>query len=111
MDRFGSLQSASGPTSSSTVGGPQKQPIGKPGAWLYEAITEGYALREESSASGGEAGFNPGGSLPPLEHTGTVPKAKKDTYVAEGYDELRFYRCPPARSELERRRFVYFAPE
>lgn len=86
------------------------QTIRKPGAWLYEAITQGYALPEDDSTAGAETGPDPSGSLPPLQHKETVSKAKKDAYLAEGVGEDRFYECPPAPSKPDTRRFMYFAP-
>ena len=87
-----------------------EQTIRKPGAWLYAAITDGYALPGSSpDESGGSVSAAPG-SLPPLEHKETLSEAKKDAYVAQGIDEERFHRCPSGRSGPEERRFMYFDP-
>ena len=87
-----------------------EQTIRKPGAWLYAAITDEYALPGSSpDESEGSASAAPG-SLPPLEHKGTLSEAKKDAYVAQGIDEERFHRCPSGRSGPEERRFMYFDP-
>ncbi|PSR04113.1 MAG: hypothetical protein BRD54_02490, partial [Bacteroidetes bacterium SW_8_64_56] len=99
-----------------------EQTIRKPGAWLYKAITDGYALpgsstgEPEGSPEGGSEGSPKGnrptapGSLPPLEHKETLSEAKKDQYVAQGTSEERFHRCPSGRSGPEERRFMYFDP-
>jgi hypothetical protein len=87
-----------------------EQTIRKPGAWLYAAITDGYALPDSSpDESEGSVSAAPG-SLPPLQHKETVSEAKKDAYVAQGIDEERFHRCPSGRSGPEERWFMYFDP-
>ena len=85
-------------------------PNGLLGAWLYAAITDGYALPDSSpDESEGSVSAAPG-SLPPPEHKETLSEAKKDAYVAQGIDEERFHRCPSGRNGPEERRFMYFDP-
>ena len=92
-----------------------EQTIRKPGAWLYKAITDGYAL---PGLSTGEPEDKPEssettapGALPPLQHKETVSEAKKDAYVARGTSEERFHRCLSGRGHPDEHRFMYFAPE
>jgi hypothetical protein len=90
-----------------------EQTIHKPGAWLNQAITEGYALPSPDSETPDSETPDPesiGGSLPPLEHQETVSEEKKDVYVAQGVGEDRFHRCPSRQAGPEERRFMYFAP-
>lgn len=88
-----------------------EQTIRKPGAWLSQAIAEGYAL--PNADSGENTGRSPEkqGSLPPLEHKQTLSEAKKDAYVAQGVGKDRFHRCPPSRDRPDEPRFMYFDPE
>jgi hypothetical protein len=100
-----------------------EQTIRKPGAWLYKAITDGYALPDSSLSEPEDNGSIVPGSLPPLQHKETVSEAKKDSYVAQGADEDQFHRCPsgnaseraPGRTSRgdrpEERRFMYFDPD
>jgi hypothetical protein len=88
-----------------------EQTIRNPGAWLYKAVTDGYALSDSSP-------YNPEGSetaapgpLPPLEHKETLSEARRDEYVARGISEERFHRCPSGRENPDERRFMYFDPE
>ena len=91
-----------------------EQTIRKPGAWLYKAITDGYALPGSSTGKPEDkpesSETTAPGALPPLQHEETVSEAKKDAYVAQGTDEERFHRCPSGRSGPEERRFMYFDP-
>ena len=91
-----------------------EQTIRKPGAWLYKAITDGYALPGSSTGKPEDkpesSETTAPGALPPLQHKETVSEAKKDAYVAQGIDEERFHRCPSGRSGPEERRFMYFDP-
>jgi hypothetical protein len=84
-----------------------EQTIRKPGAWLYTAITEGYALpNAESDAEGSGSAER---AAP--NHKEVVSEAKKDAYVAQGISEKQFHRClSPDRSSPEPQ-FMYFAPE
>ena len=88
-----------------------EQTIRKPGAWLWKAITDGYALSDcnldNSSVDNpsvdepreGESGeTSVPGSLPPLEHKEIVSEAKKDRYVSQGTSEDRFHRCPSGKA-------------
>jgi hypothetical protein len=88
-----------------------EQTIRKPGAWLYRAIADGYALPDSDTGEleGSETAVP--GSLPPLEHKETVSEAKKDAYVAQGTGEERFHRCPSGRDNSGERRYMYFDPE
>ena len=88
-----------------------EQAIRKPGAWLYKAITDGYALLDSNADK--PKGSEPAapGSLPPLEHKDTVSEAKKDAYVTQGTSEEQFHRCPSGRGGLDERQFMYFDPE
>ena len=90
-----------------------EQTIRKPGAWLHEAITEGYALEPSGEDGSGEDGLGeaPKGGLPALKHKETVSEAKKDAYVAQGTGEERFHRCPSGRDNSGERRYMYFDPE
>lgn len=88
-----------------------EETIRKPGAWLYTAITEGYAL-PDSNTDEPESSRSPApGPLPCLEHKETVSEAKKDAYVAQGMGEERFHRCPSGRGGSEEVRFMYFDPD
>jgi hypothetical protein len=86
-----------------------EQMIRKPGAWLCEAITKGYAVpRLDSEAAGS---VPEGGALPPLEHKETVSEAEKDEYVAQGIPEKQFHRCLSGTSGKDGPRHMYFDPE
>jgi hypothetical protein len=85
-----------------------EQIIRKPGAWLYEAITEGYALQPSGENGPGEA---PKDGPPVLKHKETVSEAKKDAYVAQGIGEDRFHRCLSGNGTGGEPQFMYFAPE
>jgi hypothetical protein len=87
-----------------------EQAIRRPGAWLYAAITDGYALPAPSSGAGEEDNRVAPGSLPPLEHKETLSEAKKDAYVAQGTDEERFHRCLAGGDGPSDPRFMYFDP-
>jgi hypothetical protein len=86
-----------------------RQTIHNSGAWLSQAIVEGYALptdgSEESSLSSST------GSLPPLEHKQTISESEKESYVAQGVSEERFHRCLSGRKDATGPRFMYFAPD
>jgi hypothetical protein len=86
-----------------------EQTIRKPGAWLCQAITQGYAL----TSSNAEAQDSPPetSSLPPLEHKETVSEEKKDVYVAQGVGEDRFHRCLSENGAASQPQFMYFDPE
>ncbi|MCS4185033.1 replication protein [Salinibacter ruber] len=85
-----------------------EQTIRRPGAWLHEAIVEGYALESSGEDGPGEA---PKDGLPALKHKETVSEAKKEACVAQGISEERFHRCLSGRSEPRERQFMYFDPE
>ncbi|MCS4048044.1 hypothetical protein GGQ04_003201 [Salinibacter ruber] len=85
-----------------------EQIIRKPGAWLYEAITEGYALEPSGEEEPGEA-LKEG--PPALKHKETVSEAKKDAYVAQGVGEDRFHRCLSRSGGGNGPRYMYFDPE
>jgi hypothetical protein len=85
-----------------------EQTIRKPGAWLHEAITEGYALHPSEEESPG--GTSKEGSLPPLEHKETVSEAEKEEYTAQGIPEDRFHRCL-SNASRDGPRHMYFDPE
>jgi hypothetical protein len=87
-----------------------EQTIRKPGAWLYKAITDGYALPDSSTGKLVDNGSSAPGSLPPLEHKETVSETEKDQYVAQGTSEDRFHRCLSGQGHPDERRFMYFAP-
>jgi hypothetical protein len=85
----------------------QEQTIRKPGAWLYKAIAEGYAL--PGAESNGEGSSSAERAVP--NHKEILSEARKDTYVAQGIAKERFRRClSPDRSSPEPQ-FMYFAPE
>jgi hypothetical protein len=86
----------------------QEQTIRKPGAWLCQAIVDGYALPSNSEALGSTVA---GDSLPPLEHKQTLSEAKKDAYVNQGVGEDQFHRCLSPDSSSSKPQFMYFAPE
>ncbi|MFB6280376.1 MAG: hypothetical protein ABEK75_12790 [Salinibacter sp.] len=88
-----------------------EQTIRKPGAWLYAAITDGYALPDADSEGTPDGKSASHGSLPPLEHKETLSEVKKDAYVAQGIGKNRFHRCPPSRDRPDEPRFMYFDPE
>lgn len=85
-----------------------EQVIVNPGAWLSQAIIDGYALSPSDSDTPGSTSTS--GSLPPLEHKETVSEAKKDAYVAQGIDESRFHRCLSGGRATGEPRFMYFDP-
>jgi hypothetical protein len=95
----------------------QEQTIRKPGAWLYEAITDGYALPNGDALPGAQPGQSEEGSaggpgrmaLP--DHKETVSEAKKDAYLAQGVSEDRFHRCLSSSSPASEPQFMYFSPE
>ncbi|MFB6273503.1 MAG: hypothetical protein ABEL51_11475, partial [Salinibacter sp.] len=84
-----------------------EQTIRKPGAWLYRAITEGYALPGDQSAPSGSNSAEP----PAPSHKEIVSEAKKDAYVARGLPEERFHRCLSPDGATSKPTFMYFAPE
>jgi hypothetical protein len=84
-----------------------EQTIRKPGAWLYKAITEGYAL--PGAKSGAEGNGSAGQCA--LNHKETVSEAEKEACVAEGIPEERFHRCLSPGSPASEPQFMYFAPE
>jgi hypothetical protein len=86
------------------------QAIRRPGAWLYKAITDGYALPDSNLSEPEGSGAAVPGSLPALEHKETLSEAKKDEYVAQGLDETRFHRCPSGRGQQGEARYMYFDP-
>lgn len=71
------------------------------GAWLYQAITEGYILPN----SGTPAGASSTGSTP--EHKQIVSPEEKEAYINQGIPKERFHRC---LSEQEGTRFMYLEP-
>jgi hypothetical protein len=85
-----------------------EQKIRKPGAWLSQAIVDGYALPSSDPDTPGSASTN--GSLPPLEHKETLSEAKKDAYVAQGIDESCFHRCLSGERSVSDPQFMYFDP-
>ncbi|MCS3632581.1 hypothetical protein GGP55_003199 [Salinibacter ruber] len=86
-----------------------EQTIRKPGAWLHEAITEGYALQPSGENSPGRPSKE--SSLPSLEHKETVSRAEKEEYTAEGIPKDRFHRCLSGPSGGNGPRYMYFDPE
>lgn len=86
-----------------------EQTIRKPGAWLHEAITEGYAL--QPSGENGPGRPSKEGSLSPPEHKETVSRAEKEEYTAQGIPEGRFHRCLSGPSGGKGPRYMYFDPE
>ncbi|WP_263811034.1 replication protein [Salinibacter pepae] len=86
-----------------------EQTIRKPGAWLHEAITEGYALQPSGEENPGEPSKE--SSLPPLEHKETVSEAEKEGYTAQGIPEDRFHRCLSGPSGGNGPQYMYFDPE
>ena len=90
-----------------------EQTIRKPGAWLHEAITEGYALEPSGEDGSGEDGLGeaPKGGLPALKHKETVSEAKKEACVAQGIPEERFHRCLSGSGAGGEPQFMYFDPE
>jgi hypothetical protein len=85
-----------------------QQVIRKPGAWLSQAIVEGYAL--PSSGAENSPPSSTGDVLPPLEHKQTVSKSEKEVYVAQGIGEDCFHRCLSGRNDATGSCFMYFAP-
>ncbi|MCS3856463.1 hypothetical protein GGP78_003166 [Salinibacter ruber] len=85
-----------------------EQTIRNPGAWLHEAIVEGYALEPSGEERPGEA---PKEGPPGLKHKETVSEAKKDAYVAQGVGEDRFHRCLSGSGAGDEPQFMYFNPE
>ncbi len=88
-----------------------EETIRSPGAWLYAAITDGYALPDSNADKPEGKSSEALGTLPPLEHKETLSEAKKDAYVAQGISEKRFHRCPSGRCGPDEVRFMYFDPE
>ncbi|MCS4103168.1 replication protein [Salinibacter ruber] len=86
-----------------------EQTIRKPGAWLYKAITEGYAL--QPSGEDGPGGPSKESSLPSLEHKETVSRAEKEEYTAQGIPKDRFHRCLSGPSGGNGPQYMYFDPE
>ncbi|MFB6274495.1 MAG: hypothetical protein ABEL51_16550 [Salinibacter sp.] len=82
-----------------------EQTIRSSGAWLYKAITEGYALPQHSSPQGDEP---PDGTSPPsLKHKEVVSEEEMEAYVQRGVPEERFHRC---LSEEPGARYMYLDP-
>jgi hypothetical protein len=71
------------------------------GAWLYQAITEGYTLPNSDTS----AGASSTGSTP--EHKQVVSPEEKEAYINQGIPKERFHRC---LSEQEGARFMYLEP-
>lgn len=88
-----------------------EQTIRKPGAWLYKAIAEGYALPDSKLDEPERRASTATGTLPPLEHKDTLSEAKKDAYVVQGIGEEHFHRCPSGRGGPNKLRFMYFDPD
>ncbi len=86
-----------------------EQTIRKPGAWLHEAIVEGYAL--QPSGEDGPGGPSKESSLPSLEHKETVSRAEKEEYTAQGIPKDRFHRCLSGPSGGNGPQYMYFDPE
>jgi len=86
-----------------------QQTIRKPGAWLYEAIAEGYALPGVESGPEGRTAEE-SGPRPTPGHKETLSEAKKDAFVAEGLDEERFHRCLSPDGGSSAPQFMYFDP-
>ncbi len=85
-----------------------EQTIHRPGAWLHEAIVEGYALQPSGKEKSEET---PKEGIPVLKHKETVSEAKKDAYVAQGVGEDRFHRCLSGNRTATGPQFMYFDPE
>jgi hypothetical protein len=78
--------------------------IQSPGAWLYRAIVDGYALPSPSE----DASPPEDGSLPALKHKTMVSEEEMEAYVAEGVSEECFHRCLSGKQGPQ---FMYFDPE
>jgi hypothetical protein len=83
------------------------QTIRRPGAWLYEAIMEGYTLPSAKSDVEENSLAKPSA----LDHKEVVSESKKDAYVAGGIDEERFHRCLSPGGASSGPQFMYFSPE
>ncbi len=59
------------------------------GAWLYQAITEGYALPTQTTPT--EASTSNSSGVP--EHKEIVSEEQKEAYISRGISEKRFHRC------------------
>jgi hypothetical protein len=90
----------------------QEQEIRKPAAWLYQAITQGFAGYTAAHASS-DAHDRPGatsdeeGALPPLSDRSRVSEAVKSAYVQRGTPESAFHLCKPGSANP----YMYFDPE
>lgn len=71
------------------------------GAWLYQAITEGYILPNSDTP----AGASSTGSTP--EHKQIVSPEEKEAYINQGIPKERFHRC---LSEQGGTWFMYLEP-
>lgn len=85
-----------------------KDSIARPGAWLYAAITQGYAL----PISGDDDPSSDEATLPALTHKAMVSEDDKNTYVGRGIAEERFRRCLGGENRDPRVNwFMYFDPD
>lgn len=85
--------------------------IHRPGAWLYRAITQGFAGYTTGTTADGRKAprskSTTGRSLPPLTDTTRVSGAVKDAYVDRGMPESAFHLCKPGSEKP----YMYFDPE
>lgn len=84
-----------------------EQTIRSPGAWLYQAITEGYTLPSSSQSQTREP--SGGGASPPVpEHKQVLSRKEMETCVERGIPKNQFHRC---LSDEPGARFMYLDPD
>ena len=79
------------------------------GAWLYQAITEGYVLPSSDTPSDTPTEASSTGPTP--DHKQKVSPEEKEAYIHRGVPKERFYRCLSEQDKPNERRFMYFNPE
>jgi hypothetical protein len=89
-----------------------EQTLHSPGAWLYRAITQGFAGYTAGEAPSGASGGSvppsgEEGALPPLSDRSRVSEAVKSAYVQRGTPESAFHLCKPGSAKP----YMYFDPD
>ena len=90
----------------------QEEEIRNPAAWLYRAITQGYAGYTAADAAPGapdppQTDSGDEEALPPLSDRTRVSEAVKAAYVRRGVPESAFHLCKPGSAKPH----MYFDPE
>lgn len=83
------------------------------GAWLYAAITDGYALPspEEDGESGSANGTGTETGLPNLEHRTKVTENEKMKYLRRGLASEEDFHRFKADVDPDQKQHIYFDPE